>query len=403
MYHKLHNCLLAKGFLIPLLLFIAFWVLVRCGNQDNMQVFYTHEILGMDESCMSCHNNVSGFSPSHNPKIIGCTPCHLGDPNAKSEILAHEGMVMIPGNLVDVERTCGSTNCHADIVPRIENSLMTTLSGMINVDKYMMGESNSLNEFHHVNSLGLKSAADKHLRQLCVSCHLGNIKDVAGPITEKTRGGGCNACHLNYAPGKIIDIKSEYSYHPSTDIKVGNEKCFGCHSRSGRISTSYEGWHETNLEEEDIADEREFRVMKDKRVFEKIKPDIHHLAGMECIDCHPATDIMGNGEVYLHQEDAVQIACADCHQKIVAEMVSYDSLDRESKKLMNLRGWDGNTNKYVVTDNKQPLYNVIAGKNDSIWVRLKNASKTLYAKPPNSQCTETNAHSALSCQTCHTA
>ena len=402
MYHRLHNLLLIKHILIPLLLIAIFCILVRCDSQDNNRVLYTHEILGMEESCLDCHSNMSGFSASHNPKIIGCTSCHLGDPKSPIEKFAHEGMVLIPGNLRDVHKTCGSSNCHMNIVPRIENSLMTTLSGMINVDKYVLGESNSLNEFYHVGSLGEKSPADKHLRQLCVSCHLGNPKEEAGPISEKSRGGGCNACHLNYKPGEVLNLKSTSAYHPSLDVNIGNDKCFGCHSRSGRISTSYEGWHETTLESADIPRSGEFRVLADKRVFQKIKPDVHHIGGMECIDCHPSTDIMGDGKVYLHQEDAVKIECLDCHQKSPMEYMVYDSLDIESKKLINLRGWTTELDRYIVSENKQPLYNVTLGANDSIWVRLKNSSKKRYAKPANAQCTDTKAHSSLSCQACHT-
>ena len=34
-------------------------------------------------------------------------------------------------------------------------------------------------------------------------------------------------------------------------LKIGDEYCFGCHSRSGRISASDAGWHETEARPED--------------------------------------------------------------------------------------------------------------------------------------------------------
>ena len=43
---------------------------------------------------------------------------------------------------------------------------------------------------------------------LCVSCHLGGVKDNLGPITELSRGGGCNACHLQYSKQSLIEIKN---------------------------------------------------------------------------------------------------------------------------------------------------------------------------------------------------
>ena len=32
------------------------------------------------EGCLVCHDNVEGFSASHNPRAIGCSSCHRGNP-----------------------------------------------------------------------------------------------------------------------------------------------------------------------------------------------------------------------------------------------------------------------------------------------------------------------------------
>ena len=42
--------------------------------------------------------------------------------------------------------------------------------------------------------------------------------------------------------------------HPSVSLTVSDNHCFGCHSRSGRISTNYQGWHETTIETDRITD-----------------------------------------------------------------------------------------------------------------------------------------------------
>jgi hypothetical protein len=42
-------------------------------------------------------------------------------------------------------------------------------------------------------------------------------------------------------------------------------------------------------------------------------PDVHHAAGMHCIDCHTADDVMGDGEVYPTMDHAVEIECSTCH------------------------------------------------------------------------------------------
>ncbi|MFN8134465.1 MAG: hypothetical protein U0Z17_04295 [Bacteroidales bacterium] len=36
-------------------------------------------------------------------------------------------------------------------------------------------------------------------------------------------------------------------FHPSINLNISNDKCKSCHSRSGRISMNYEGWHETEM------------------------------------------------------------------------------------------------------------------------------------------------------------
>ncbi len=121
--------------------------------------------------------------------------------------------------------------------------------------------------------------------------------------------------------------------HPSLDLTVTNDHCFGCHSRSGRISTNYEGWQETMLNEKDIKGKKGYRILQDKRVFEFVSDDIHHQKGMDCIDCHNSYEIMGDGTVYLHEENQVKTKCEDCHVVKTPVTLSYDSLDGESKKI----------------------------------------------------------------------
>ena len=51
------------------------------------------------EGCLLCHGEIIGFAPGHDPSVIGCASCHLGDPDATLADPAHQGMVRIPGNL----------------------------------------------------------------------------------------------------------------------------------------------------------------------------------------------------------------------------------------------------------------------------------------------------------------
>jgi hypothetical protein len=53
-------------------------------------------------------------------------------------------MVLIPGNLSNVYQTCGTANCHLDIAKRVDHSLMTTMAGVITVDRFVFGEIDTL-------------------------------------------------------------------------------------------------------------------------------------------------------------------------------------------------------------------------------------------------------------------
>ena len=154
-------------------------------------------VLNRKEGCLICHPNFEGFSPAHNPEAIGCASCHLGNPFTLNKNAAHKNMVNLPGNLSNAYLSCSGTQCHPNEYNHIKNSLMTSLSGLVAVDKFVFGEIDSPDLLFHIKDLGF-SPADKHLRDLCASCHLGNDKRESGPIHQKSRGGGCLACHLNY-------------------------------------------------------------------------------------------------------------------------------------------------------------------------------------------------------------
>lgn len=367
-------------------------------------------LLGAEETCMNCHSGMAGFSPAHAPENIGCSPCHLGNPRAEKAKDAHKDMVLIPGNLSDAHRTCGTANCHADMVHRVENSLMTTMAGVIAVDKFAFGESNSLSGDYHVKDLGMHSASDLHLRHLCASCHLGANKQEFGPIQELSRGGGCNACHLNYSKEALAGMRQYKqdgtlpSVHPVLNLQVTNDHCFGCHSRSGRISTNYEGWHETRLTREEVAGKSGFRVLQDKRVFAQMPADVHHQGGMACIDCHHPTELMGDGKRYLHEEDAVKVRCEDCHFYGKAPSMSYDELDTESRKLLALRQRPGVGKRFLKgSASGMAYYHIEVDTQGMAHFISKNTSKPLPLAAPAALCTREGAHRDVTCTSCHTA
>ncbi|WP_347838864.1 cytochrome b N-terminal domain-containing protein [uncultured Draconibacterium sp.] len=361
---------------------------------------------GRKEACLACHTETHGLVDSHSPEAIGCVSCHGGNPFATAKKQAHQNMILIPGNLATARQSCGTTQCHPEIVERVPTGLMATLSGMISVDRFVFNEQDSPDILTNVHSLG-NSAADEHLRNLCVRCHLGNPKTEYGPINESSRGGGCLACHLNYSHEAEAALAMAgdtiINAHPSISLAISNNHCFGCHSRSGRISTSFEGWHETTLLAEEMPQEKNYRLIEGERVFVKKQADVHHQLGMECIDCHHSYEVMGDGNLYAHQEDQADVQCSDCHFLGKARTIRAENLDNESAIIAALRLKNSSDKQFLLTEKrKHALVNTFV-ENDTAFLQTKNSGIKMVLSPPAEVCSRNNAHSKLACSSCHSS
>ena len=361
------------------------------------------------ESCQQCHENTQGYSEFHNPEFIGCASCHLGNTTSTTKKGAHKGMILIPGNLADAEQTCGK--CHADELHKIEKSLMTTNSGIVAVDKFIFGETDSPDHLFHIKNLH-HSPADKHLRDLCANCHLGAEKTSFGAISQLSRGGGCNACHLNYSQQAKNDLKKYLAsdktqlptFHPSTDSKINNTHCFGCHSRSSRISTNFEGLQETLLQPNEVKNKSGYSVLEDERVYKHQEKDIHQQKGLLCIDCHSSHEVMGDGKTHTHEEKAVTLQCADCHFKEKPQTTTYNLLDKESNLVFFHRKYT-HTDKPILTvkKDKHPLANTYLDSLGNAFLIGKKNNALHKIKPPSKICAKDQVHQNVSCATCHSS
>ena len=388
-------------FVLFMLAFVSYFYLSRedfLMNSSDSENEYISINKDDKESCLQCHQDTKGYSSYHNPELIGCASCHLGNTTSLDKEESHKGMVLIPGNLVDASTTCGK--CHPNELYKIENSLMTTNSGLVAVDKYIFGEADSPDSHYHIKDIQ-NSPADKHIRDLCANCHLGAEKKEYGEITQLSRGGGCNACHLNYTEEAKNDLENYISsekkelpkFHPSTDIFVKNEHCYGCHSRSSRISTNYEGWQETMLSEEEIIGNKNYKTVEDKRVYKYIEEDIHHTKGLLCVDCHSSHEVMGDGKKYTHEEQAVTLQCSDCHFKEKPTTISYDSLDAESILVFLHRDYKHYDKEMIaVKKDNHPLVNTFIDAEGNAFLIGKKDGVLHHLNPQPEICSRDNAH-----------
>jgi hypothetical protein len=407
MKNKRFQYLFAAIIIVVISVFIIFKI--KFNTEVGKQEAYIKIDNSNQETCLNCHVNTKGYSSYHNPNLIGCTACHLGNGLEKEKEASHKGMVLIPGNLSDASNTCGK--CHPNELQKIENSLMTTNSGLIAVDKYIFGEADSPNGQYHIKLIK-NSASDKHLRDLCANCHLGAEKKEFGAITQLSRGGGCNACHLNYSEEAKKELETYLSsekktlptFHPATNIFVKNEHCFGCHSRSSRISTNYEGWQETLLEAHELKGKTGYKTFEDKRIYKFIEEDVHHTKGLLCIDCHSSHEVMGDGIKYTHEEQAVKVQCADCHFKEKPITIPYSKLDAESLLVFLHRDYK-HTNKPMIAVKKSnhPLVNTFVDSLGDAFLIGKRDGKIHKLTPQSEICASDQAHKNVSCATCHSS
>lgn len=412
------------------------------------------------DGCLGCHASVTGIGGSH--AAMGCAACHGGDRSATDAGRAHASMVRIPGNLADAPTTCGQAGCHAGILTRVERSIMTTMAGVIEVNRSVLGEPAAPpGQPPHAAHLG-HGVADSHLRELCVGCHLGQAKSEAGPITESSQGGGCLACHLVYdeparanhaartaaaaaapaiadkgpaaaatatpaapstappattpgsASGRAAPAgprlasgpapgppKTRPFAHPGLTLNPDNGHCFACHSRSGRVALSYEGWHE--LRGAPSRPDARLRQLADGRTLEFVAPDVHHERGLECIDCHTAREVMGSGAVVARKSDQQRITCTDCHAARLAS-VALAEADPESHMLLALRGWAlAPGERLGAARQGDVLVNVTVDALGRGTLRRKRDGAVHPLKPPAAACQAGPGHARLACTSCHSA
>lgn len=374
-------------------------------QNEKPEINSEKKILGRLEGCIYCHQNVKGLSGYHRADSIGCYSCHSGNAFSINKDVAHNGIYKVPGNLSNSRHTCGF--CHPELDARVKNSLMNSMSGVVSIDKFVFDENDNLNKKFEISSIGF-SPAEKHLRNLCASCHLGTEKKQAKDYDENSRGGGCIACHLAYTDSSRAGLNdyrrgNQYEFHPDISQKVHNNACFGCHSRSGRISSSYVGLAEVVSKEIGVPDSI-YTAFKDGRVFRKIVPDVHSELGIECIDCHNSRELMGDGNSYVHKEDAIIIQCVDCHNNGIVNVCDSTGFDYETQKISSLRGISYGDSKIVQSKKKSiPLYNVVIKNNGERYFVYKNTpSKNILLKPPKIICTN-KLHQNLECNSCHSS
>ncbi len=322
-------------------------------------------ITGKVERCLTCHDGLEEAGRSHPTEEFGCVICHGGQGLGVTVAIAHQGLIggRNPADLSVASQTCGRSGgqCHAErkleaqnSVKRVRFGIMATMSGVIASLRYSWAAQTS-DEARYA-SVGVKNAtprpgslaelltipqgrpisgnnpadpagpvpaasgelAGDHWRKLCASCHLWNKKE-SGPAAHSS---GCAACHALYNPkatyeGADPTLPQDKPGYPrlhqlTTAIPVS--QCLRCHNRSGRLGISYTGLEEADGYGTPYRQGRpNLGALSGGRDVRHLVPDIHFERGLACIDCHSGKEVMGDGNIYSHMRQQVEIQCGDCH------------------------------------------------------------------------------------------
>ena len=341
------------------------------------------------DSCIACHReSTNGLAGGHLFTQHPCTACHGGNGNAASPADAHTGLEAFPGNLDNAAGTCG--NCHPAQLASVTVGVMHTGKHMVQTTRRVFGQQIRAEDIHSLQALS-DTPADSLLRKLCAGCHLGQSKTQHRHDVSLDRGGGCLACHLNGYPA---------DGHPVLTARVEDGRCFGCHSRSSRIALSYAGLAETDPVLSGKGQAGLSRLF-DGRVVEHRPTDVHHQAGMSCIDCHTGAGLMGALPDPKHRDTPVDIACSDCHHNDNPRIV-FGNWPQQHRGMLDRIPFESTDHQvFLTTANGTPLWHIETA-DDQYLLHLKLSGET--RRIPQFRAQDhvyRDEHERLACDACH--
>lgn len=403
--------------------------------------------------CLRCHE---GLEPMHPEAELSCTDCHGGDDTQTSKLAAHvqpqrphpgdERVAELdddptwrrfrnPMDLRIVDSTCGT--CHEAEVDRLHGSLHASTAGHLSDGYYEMGlfdERGSrysvfpvhphMGEPAEVDSLvqvpAYRASRNPHelaphftdlVRKECMQCHLWSEgRAVRGRVgfDGDYRGAGCAACHVEYALDGLSEsrdrsISKNEPGHPRTHTLTRaptTQTCTACHYGDASIGLHFRGLSQLPPGAPGGPDIDGTTDAPLNRAFyiddaELAPPDVHHEAGMHCIDCHTMNDVMGDGRLHGQMEFAVEISCEACHGGLTEP-------SRETTTLPTFRTERGTPLEHVRWEGDEVI---LTSKVDGGRHKVKQVAHVVDPEHPdyNARAAEamTGDHARLACYVCH--
>lgn len=333
------------------------------------------------EYCLTCHNGIEEISAAHPTDAMGCVRCHGGERLALDEEAAHSSLRGggNPSDLSVVAENCGGVECHAgpaeserDHIARVMTSVQATYAGAIaNVYFAFGGQPDPAARYGIFDISGpdaagqprtlaaLVEAENPFLRKFqenCLTCHLS-----AQAIDEAKyrRLTGCAACH---SPGNELGVytggdptvargEAGHADKHRLTTAIPYTQCNTCHNR---------GNYDLRTMTFNPRADRPITRLED--YYQPIAQFTKCEWELDCVDCHTAGEVMGDGAIHENQKSIQYVQCQTCHGTLAGPpltktIASLDDIALRRAFLnpavpLNL----GDT--IVVTDKGEPVWNL---------------------------------------------
>ncbi|HMK07768.1 MAG TPA: hypothetical protein VK449_01935 [Anaerolineales bacterium] len=392
-------------------------------------------LTGQPEYCLTCHGGIEEISAAHPTDVFGCVRCHGGQPLALDAATAHAGLRggRNPSDFAVVEVSCGGEDCHGgpadqalDHIHRSEVSLQSTYAGPIAAVRQAFGAQNNKRAHYAIAAIEdrqitsetglpflealLPVAASeppqvRMLAERCLACHLG------GPAVDQPgyqRLTGCAACHAvtnwqgTYTGGDETIAGEESGHaaiHRLTTV-IPYTQCDTCHNR-GNYSLVDMSFHaRTDLP----ADGNASRLQAYYQPIARFTACEYQL---DCIDCHPSGEVMGDGDLHSQMDEVRALECRTCHGTPTQGPQTREIAKPDDPALRQARLNPASDlqvgDTVVVTARGDTLWNVRRLLGGTFQLTAKGTGKT-YAVPQvtGSGCEQDPANQASSaCHECH--
>ncbi len=372
------------------------------------------------EQCVRCHYGIERTTPSHH----GCVSCHGGDPKATAKEAAHRGIYGFANRSYPGRWENGCGGCHRYQLARMQSSQMYTAAGMIaQIQATWEGETPTIRFGSHAAQLydpagrpftlhgveQLDNLSGELYRKFCVRCHLDRQQD---PTNGSGNPAGCAACHFPYGQqalyrggDPLLLGRAPHGDSHRMQSLPSLRACVQCHHRSGRTALSYQGLLDGNNSLVPTRDGQPGPVQgSDGRTYTHIAPDVHYLAGMDCIDCHTSREVMGEGYASASLHGQLEVTCESCHGSPTSPP-RYRMIVRENEEpVRESRSYPTQIRpgmKMILTAKGRPFSNVFT-VNGTVLVQLKHTGRLLRARVITGSPAHTVVgHGRLACAACH--